>query len=586
MKKRLLGALAALALFAVPAFAQFQSGSRAGGRYNASFYNYGSGTVAGAFVTSGNQATGSQTITVCFGGPGPSLADGRQIQPFATNAPITIDPMSPTNVETVTPTAVSTFYGSQLAGGQSLCANITASFSFTHGNSLSPYQVASGSYGLQEAVNDAFAAGGGTVVVDHSWGGGSVALDTFPSRPSTTNVSTTPYPSVSIEDTRFGAVQFWNAGQSSATVIAAPATLTATTVGFAINGANSTSGTYVGANTYHYAIACVDVMGNESQPSADFSGATAGTGSTNQIGFSAPAAQTGCVGWVPYISLTGGTYALSYRVPVATFTAGVPVPNGVCTLNVMLAQIGIAACNITNSTYGTTGSNAIVSALTVNTARIWVGVGGASTTADVVGNSNARQSYAYVPGSRMGMPGITNYSLAFSAATGPLTAAPAVIATIQLPAGFMNHVSKGIRVCANVTSQGGSTATVDVVEAYFDADGSNTAGAGVILPAAKITNTLSATPAIMFCQNFTATVSGTSATAGTIFVNQGYLSETMSVAATTAANFFTVPNIVVAGSTVASLNLAGEARLDLAILHTTGTDGTWTANNVTVEPLD
>lgn len=581
-----LAALSMLFVLAFPAHAQFQNGSRSAGRYNATFYNYGSGAIPGAMITQGNSSTGSQTITVCLGGPGLTLPDGRIIQPFSVTAPITVDIQSGGSVETVTPTAVSTFFGSQLAGGQSLCASITASFTFTHGPSLSPYQVASGTFGAQEAINDAFLGGGGTVVIDHSWAGGSGPLNSIASRPSTTSVSTVPYSSVTIEDLRDGTPLYWNPNQSVSTVIAAPATLTATTVGFGLNGANTTGGTYTGASTYHVAQACMDLMGNESQPSADFSGLTAGTGSTNQIGISAPAAQTGCVAWVPYISLAGGTYALSYRVPVATFSGGVVTPNGVCTLNQALAQVGIAGCQMTNATYGTTGSAAIVSALTVNTARIWVGVGGASTTADVVGNSNARQSYQYTPGQRIGIPGITNASLAFSAATGPLTAAPAIVATIQLPANFMNFVGKKIKICGNLTSQGGSTATVDQIEFYYNADGSNTAGAGVILPAAKITNTLSATPAMRFCQNLTTTVAGAGATAGTIFVDEGDLGETMSVAATTAANFFTVPNIVVAGSTVASLNLAGEARLDVALLHTTGTDGTWTANDITVTPLN
>lgn len=587
MKKFLGAALAALtlcSLLAVPAAAQFMAGSRVAGRYNASFYNYGSGSVQGAFITSGNQSTGAQTITVCFGGPGLVLSDGRTINPFSITAPITVDQTSGSNVETVTPTAVSTFTGTQLGGGQSLCANITATFSFTHGSSLSPFQVGSGSYGLQEAINDAFGGGGGTVVVDRSWSGGSGALNSIPSRPTTTSVTPIPYPSVTIEDTRQSSPVYWNANQSVSTLITAPATLTATTVGFAINGANATSGTYTGATTYHTAWACMDVMGNESQPSADFSGLTAGTGTTNQIGFSAPAAQTGCIAWVPYISLGGGSYALAYRVPVATFSGGVVTPNGVCTLNQALQQIGIAGCQMNNTVYGTTGSAAIVSALTVNTARIWVGLGGASTTSDVVGNSNARQTYQYTPGTRVGAPGITNASLAFGANTGPATAVPGVVATIQLPANFMNFVGKKIKVCGNLTSQGGSTATVDQIEFYWDADGSNATGAGVILPAAKITNTLSATPALRFCQNLTTTVAGAGATAGTILVDEGDLGETMSVAATTSTNFFTVPNIVVAGSTVAALNLASEARLDIAILHTTGTDGTWTANDITVTP--
>jgi hypothetical protein len=132
--------------------------------------------------------------------------------------------------------------------------------------------------------------------------------------------------------------------------LAAPATLTAATVGFGLNGANTTGGTYTGTSTYVYCIAYVDIMGQEGPCSATFSAATAGTGSTNQIGFAAPAASTGAVGYVPYISLAGGSYALAYKVPLVSqpTVAGVaPVSNGVCTLTTL--ETITPACAVTNT---------------------------------------------------------------------------------------------------------------------------------------------------------------------------------------------------------------------------------------------
>lgn len=570
MKKFLAVLLAAVAVsFAIPTQAQ-QPGStlsRVAGDFIAANYQYRSSVVQGV------SATGVGTIIVS--NP-QALPDGRTVNPFSVTAPVTVDG------ETETPSSVSATTCPTNAIQNAGCTAITATWSAIHPGGQN--NVTSGTFGLQEAILDAAGCGyspatgilctgnGGIVVVDKSWGGTNATLN-----------AAVPFAQVSIEDKRSSVPSYWKPQQSTATVIAAMPTLTATTVGFGINGANTTSGTYTGSSTYHVATACVDLMGNESQPSTDFSGLTAGTGTTNQIGIIAPVAQTGCVGYVPYISLGAGSYALAYRVPLATYTNGVPTANGVCTLTTI--ETITAACAIPNTTYGQLGSNAVVSALTVNTARIWVGVGGASTTADVVGNSNARQSYAYIPGASVGVPHV-QASLAFSAATGPATAVPVVLGTIHLQPGFLNFVGKRIRICGNATSQGGSTATVDQIEFYFDADGSNTTGAGVILPAAKITNTLSATPAMSFCQTLTTTVAGAGATAGTLLVGKGELGETMSVAATTAANFFTVPNIVVAGSTVGSLNLAGEARLDVSLLHTTGTDGTWTLNDVTVEELN
>jgi hypothetical protein len=527
--------------------------------------NYGKWS---AKVLSGSFSAGTYALTIS--GPGfVTTPSGTPFIPFYVGTPILVGVGGVQ--ETVTPTAVS---GCALVAAPQAVCTITAAFSFAHGPGT---VITSGTNGLQEAINFAQGAGGGTVLIDPTWwtSGGTQAILS----------AAIPYASVAIADSYTGSN--WFPAASTSTIIGVPATLTATTVGFALNGANATGGAFTGTSTYHVTYACLDVLGHESQPAADFSGLTAGTSATTyQIGIAAPAQPTGggCVGWVPYISLAGGSYALAYRVPVATYTNGVAASNGVCTLTTIEKMT--AACAITNTTYGQVGSNAIVSALTVNTARIWVGVGGTSTTADVVGNSDARQTYAYIPGIDPGLGATVETHLAFSAATGPATTAPAVVATIHLKPAAMNYVGKTIKVCGNLTSQGGSTATVDQVEFYWDADGSNATGAGVIIPGAKITNTLSATPALRFCQNLTTTVAGSGATAGTILASEGDLGETMSVAATTAANFFTVPNIVVAGSTVAALNLAQEARVDVAVLHTTGTDGTWTANSITITPLN
>jgi hypothetical protein len=178
----------------------------------------------------------------------------------------------------------------------------------------------------------------------------------------------------------------------------------------------------------------------------------------------------GAVGYVPYISLASGTYALAYRVPLTST---------VCALTPL--ETTIAACAVTNATYGQTGSNAIVSALTVNTARIWVGLGGTSSTSDYVGNSNARTTYAYAPSSQ-------------------------------------------------VTSN---------ADQWYG------------------------------CTKLKTTVSGAGVTAGSILAGGGFL--TASYGAATTVSAATGPTIGAAA--VGSLNLAGEARVDVVYLHTTGADG-------------
>jgi hypothetical protein len=146
--------------------------SRVGGNYFAPAYaNWG------AYILSGNSATGSQTITVCPAQA--ALPDGRVFNPFGnqngTFAPITVDPQGSV-AETVTPTAVSVIAAPAGASGAQQCANVTATFSNTHGASYSTSQVISGDGGIQEALNDAAANGGGQVYWEKDCG--AVTLNT------------------------------------------------------------------------------------------------------------------------------------------------------------------------------------------------------------------------------------------------------------------------------------------------------------------------------------------------------------------------------------------------------------------------
>lgn len=174
MKKQIWAAIAALAVvYGVLTFAWWKEvGAQAQGGPStlsrvAGFYDSVSYRDWGASIVVGNSATGSQTITIC---PGlVTLRDGRVFQPFtAANgvfAPITIDPQSSTQVETVTPTASSLVAPPASFSGnpQIQCASVTATFSNTHGASLSTFQVISGDTGIQEAINDAALNGGGMV---------------------------------------------------------------------------------------------------------------------------------------------------------------------------------------------------------------------------------------------------------------------------------------------------------------------------------------------------------------------------------------------------------------------------------------
>jgi hypothetical protein len=170
----------------VPAPAPGLQFHRIGGKFYAGAYYMWVGR-----VVSGPTGAGTGTIQVTgSGGASPglfTLQDGYQFQPLSTSASIKIDPGLGA-AETVTPTAVSC--GLNAPFGPAACA-VTATFANAHGpGSL----VVSGTFGLQEAINDANAQGGGVVVVDINWAnaGGTTATIT-----GATNQST-----VGIEDAR------------------------------------------------------------------------------------------------------------------------------------------------------------------------------------------------------------------------------------------------------------------------------------------------------------------------------------------------------------------------------------------------
>ena len=526
------------------------------GKYVATDYNYG-GSLAGSpsalRVDSGPSGTGSQTYTVRVNALIAVGRSGRTFMPLATNAPILFDS------ETVTPSAVSCTTPT-LAG--------TCTFTATVVNSHGPGSlISSATFGLQEAINDAWQSGGGTVYIDPLWKtiGGTDAIIN----------AATPYQSVDIQDRRFG-LQLLTPTQNTATVLAAPATLTATTVGFGLNGANTAGGAYTGTSTYHVCIAYVDIMGNEGPCSADFSGLTAGTGSTNQIGFSAPAASPGAVGYTIYISLASGTYNLTYQVPITS---------SVCTLTKI--ETVTPACPVTNTTYGQLGANAIVSNLTVNTAPLHLLATTASTTSAYIGTPSGRTSYAYAPHSLNAAFGYTSSQQAYAIATATATTVPAVIGTMPVPIGDMNRASRTIKVCGQATeAAAGSTATVQNFEILWDAAGSNTTGAPVIIGQLQLTATLVTANADnwSFCWTGQTTVAGAGVTAGSIMPVGGFLCSTFG------AGSLGNCGVDVKAAAVGSLNLAGTGgntqRIHIVWLHTTGTDAAGvTLNGLTVEVI-
>lgn len=102
-------------------------------------------------------SAGTYTLKLSTAAP-PVLPGGQQFQPFATNAPLVVDPGP--NQEAATPSAVSCSFG------QGFCT-ITVTLVKAH-NYI--YNVQSGTAGLQEAINF-IAAPGGAVQLDPGWTG-------------------------------------------------------------------------------------------------------------------------------------------------------------------------------------------------------------------------------------------------------------------------------------------------------------------------------------------------------------------------------------------------------------------------------
>jgi hypothetical protein len=140
------------------------------GQYRALSYAYGiSADIPGLIVDNPSGATsgGTQTLNVAFGNI--TLNDGTVIAPLATNAPVIVG--TGASADTVTPSAVSNSTP-QVYQSSSLTAT---TFSHSHGTGD---KVASGTVGLQEAINAANGAGGGVVVIDAAWtqNGGTDAI--------------------------------------------------------------------------------------------------------------------------------------------------------------------------------------------------------------------------------------------------------------------------------------------------------------------------------------------------------------------------------------------------------------------------
>lgn len=256
------------------------------GHYNANDYAYGCSALGKTqmpgplSVGIGTTVAGAATVTLNYSYS--TLPDSNQFFPLSLLAPITI------GAETVTPTAIT---NANINAGQLTC-QVTATFANAHGLGD---QIASGTFGLQEAINAANGAGGGVVIITQAWynRGGTTAIIQASVLPSNFTVS--------IEDLA-GDGAVWVNGPSSTTVLAVPATATSAVVA----SQAAIPGNWA-ASTTHVVFAYVTAAGGRTLTSADYSF----TATLNKaIGGTGPAAATGAVGYLVFMGTT------AWQVPV------------------------------------------------------------------------------------------------------------------------------------------------------------------------------------------------------------------------------------------------------------------------------
>jgi hypothetical protein len=500
--------LLALAAAASPLYAQQSQPVRVPGFYYAS--NYGRWSVP---IQTGTAATGAGTLLLYNGSV--VLGDGRTLNPFNVNAPVSVD--SGTARETVTPTAVSGCGGVNV---QNSCA-VTATYANVHGAQA---LVMSGTGGLQEAINDAVASGGGTVVIDASWAGTNTIL-----------AAATMPPTVVIEDRRAGGVQFWANRPTTLTVLAAPGASTQTPVAPA----------GIAAATYRVCQTYVDALGGETACSTDGSSTVTTTGTLGTINVPAPAALAGAVGWRLYISAAaGGAGSEILYNPVAA----------VCTPSTLVTAI--SACAMSSA------ANPV--ALVTGTAPVPV-----QATAHV----NAPQPFNSLP-----------QQTPFQTVYGPFTAL-ATISTIQqagevqIPSGYLNFLGKSVRVCGEVASVPVGTA----VPTYTLTLGPNFSTSPITLVSWTYAGT--ALTAVNQVANFCAvmTTAATGAT-GTLEVH-GNLTQAI---ASTGLPSSTTAAVITDGNTAASstVNLTGPLVLAVTYASATANTTSATLRQLTIEAIN
>lgn len=505
--------------------------SKFAGGYNAVSFNYGGlgvNTPPALVVASGPGTTGSQTLIV-YGGK-ITLTDGSIISVLNTNAPVNVINASGQDLQT--PTAVSTNVQSNIYGPT---ATLTATFTYAH---YAGDRVSSGTVGLQEALNYVGSLGGGDVILDYAWvlQGGTQAM---------INAAVVPA-NVSIQDNRTGGAAQIGLVPSSVTVLAAPTALSTAAATNGLITTATTGGSIPATSTYRLGVTYVDAFGGETTLSVDTASTAtiaSGSGSTNIITVTSPAALAGAVGYRVYMTAASGA-----------------------SLSEILYPVGNAAITGTAVTSTVTGNGALASFQIGTPVTITAIITG---TAKVPAQSSAYASAPVAPpiAPVVSYPPFTALGTIAAAATG-------TVAQVNFPAGFLNTVGRTVRIkgmyYATTNGTAGTITTQNVLASVF--------GVTSITPFTAVTASIAASTLTL---NFLYEVTYVTQTVGATGTLECHGSVEYNIAGTAVGSV--AMDSVIAVSSAVDLT----KQLTLSVSHLNTTVGTSVSQNriLTVEVL-
>ena len=478
-----------------------------------------------------NWAIRSQSANTYLFSPGGlcnASASGIQFYVFNTNAPVAIIDATPANSEIVTPSTV-TNTGSQCG------------FTASPANNHYSFQVISGTAGLQEAINALSISPTlypALIVLDRNFftiaaslpgtntGGSIIGSVTGSNGIILEDVTTAPAKYFGWNGTQYVSVAAPtafapNSKVTSDTVLAVPTAVSTAAATYGILTTGTTGGTVPANSTYRMALTYVDASGGETKISVDTASTATiatGTGSTNTISVTSPAAEAGAVGYRVYLTAASGAAASEILyTPTCTTTPLQTALKSVCAI----------------------GFPATISAIVTGTATI-------PTLNTAYPRTPAVASFSYPP--------FTAVGTVASTATGTL-------ATLNFPAGYFNTLGRTLKFCGNGFATNNNTTGTVALNMVF----ASTPGVTSITPFTT-SYTTATTTAVQVPLDFcvTVTTAATGAT-GTLEVHGWLLAGTATAGAGVAAAA-SVDTIFAVSSTV---DLTKQDQVQFTITPTT-----------------